>query len=641
MCGIAGFAGKFPAELLERMNGVQAHRGPDDAGLFHDPVAAIGLAHRRLSILDVSSAGHQPMSDPSGRVTIVYNGEIYNFRELRAELEGDGTSFRSRSDTEVLLQLYLRHGAAMLERLNGIFAFALWDAETRRLLLARDGLGVKPLYLGATPRGLLFASELKALLEEPTLPRELDPLALHHHLAYQWCPAPRTMLAAVRKLPPGHAIEIRDGREVRRWSFYDLPYRGDVRAGDDASLAREVRDEVDRAVRRQMVSDVPIGAFLSGGLDSSAVVACAARAAGTRRLQCFTIEFDDDGFRREGYAEDLPYARRVAEHLDVDLHAVRVGPEIVERLEEMLWHLDEPQADPAPLNVLLISELARRHGIKVLLSGAGGDDIFSGYRRHLALHHERLWAWLPAPARRTLAASTGRLGASRPLARRLRKAFQYAAYDGDRRIASYFTWSTPELQRGLYASDLAAQLASEDVLDPLLASLSSLSDAVQPLDRMLYLEGKHFLADHNLNYTDKMGMACGVEIRVPLLDVELVRLAASLPVRVKQHGREGKWIFKRAMEPLLPRDVIYRPKTGFGAPLRQWLQGRLRGSVDELLGEASLRERGLFDPRAVRALVEADRAGRIDGAYTVFAILCIEIWCRRFLTARPSLAAAR
>jgi asparagine synthase (glutamine-hydrolysing) len=322
----------------------------------------------------------------------------------------------------------------------------------------------------------------------------------------------------------------------------------------------------------------------------------------------------------------------------VNLHEIRIRPDVARHLERMIWHLDEPQADPAPINALLISEQARRDGIKVLLSGAGGDDIFSGYRRHQALRFDAAWGRLPRALRSLVAGPAKRAaanggGAGSPLARRLVKLFEHADLDGDLRAISYFWWSGEALRRALYSPALAHATAGEDTAAPLLESLSRIPGVRDPLDRILFLETRHFLADHNLNYTDKMGMAAGVEVRVPLLDLEMVELAARIQPRFKQRGREGKAVFKRAMEGYLPREVVYRPKTGFGAPLRRWLKGELRGLVEETLSAESLKSRGLFDPAAVRRLVELDRAGRVDGAYTILALMSVEIWCRQFVDA--------
>ncbi|MCA9512814.1 MAG: asparagine synthase (glutamine-hydrolyzing) [Myxococcales bacterium] len=638
MCGIAGFSGRFDAALLDRMNAAIVHRGPDDAGTAFDVAAGIGLAHRRLSIIDLSPRGHQPMVDATGTVTVVYNGEIYNYRELRDELVADGYAFRSDCDTEVLLNLYLRDGDKMMSRLNGIYAFALHDSRDDSLLVVRDGLGVKPLYWAETSRGFVFASEMKALLQEPSISRDLDHESVRHHLTYLWTPSPLTMLKSVRKLEPGHALRVRDGRVERHWKFYELPYEQEIVDWPKGDAVVQVRKYLTRAVERQLVADVPVGAFLSGGLDSSAVVALAQRAMGTQRLQCFTIGFKDARAEVEGMAEDLPYAQRVAKHLDVDLHTIYVGPEMVDELPNMVFHLDEPQADPAPINALFISRLAREHGIKVLLSGAGGDDVFTGYRRHRALTIERYWSWLPLPARRALATAAGHVRPANEFLRRLSKAFRYADLDGDDRLASYFQWIDGDQLAPVFHPRLREEFARSP-RSPVLRALDGLPRSVAPLNRMLFLETKFFLADHNLNYVDKVSMANGVEVRVPLLDPELVALVARLPVGYKQRGNTGKWVLRRAMAPYLPREVLYRGKTGFGAPLRNWLRSELAPLVDELLAERALEARGLFDPAGVRALVDADRARRQDASYTIFSLMCIELWCRMFVDVpAPALA---
>jgi asparagine synthase (glutamine-hydrolysing) len=655
MCGIVGFQGSFSLELLQRMSNAVAHRGPDGDGtmlLATEGQAPTGLGHRRLAIIDLSSAGLQPMTvmpDEGGGLlaglTLVYNGEIYNYRELRAELVAAGHRFRSESDSEVLLHLYERDGLDMVTRLNGIFAFAIHDArptgrpvgmERGALFLARDQLGVKPLYIAQTEAGFLFGSEIKALVCHPGLSRAIDPVALHQMLAYLWTPAPRTMLAGVRKVEPGAALIVSGGRVVRQWSYYTVPYEGVIDTRPSGVLAEELAEHVSTAVRRQLVADVPVGAFLSGGLDSSAIVAMMRRAMPDSRITCFTIGFGNDE-DVEGNPADVPYARRVARHLGVDLQEVVIQPGAIGRLEEMIALLDEPQADPAPINALLIAERARAMGIPVLLSGAGGDDLFSGYRRHWALSFERRWAWLPGFIRggiQSLAAASasGRgAGQSSVFARRLAKMFAYAGETPDRRLAAYFWWSTEQLRRGLYTPEFGSQVMSEDTAAPLLASLERIPAERDPLQRMLFLETRHFLADHNLNYTDRAGMAVGVEVRVPLLDADLVRFATRIPSQLKQRGRIGKAIFKQAMEPYLPRDVIYRPKSGFGAPLRRWLHNELRPLFNDTLDPAVLRRRGYFDAAAVGRLIDLDRRGAIDGSYTLFALMCFELWCRRFV----------
>ena len=395
--------------------------------------------------------------------------------------------------------------------------------------------------------------------------------------------------------------------------------------------AREAVASVQRALRtavhRQMVSDVPVGAFLSGGLDSSAVVAMAREVSPA--IECFTIDTGDA--RDAGVTDDLPYARHVAAHLGVTLHEVRIDSgRMAGELERMVVQLDEPLADPAPLNVLFISQLARQHGVKVLLSGAGGDDIFSGYRRHQALRLERLWAWLPGAARRGLRRTSGALDQRNGVARRAAKAWARADATAEERIAGYFLWVDPERARGLFAAEHRAMLNSHAMTAPLLGYLDTSSANADPVQRMLALEQRFFLPDHNLLYTDRMSMAAGVEVRVPFLDDDLVALANRLPGRLKQRGIVGKWVLKKAMAPQLPYDVIHRPKTGFGAPIRTWLRNDLRELVDDTLAESVLKRRGLFDPVAVARLVADDRSGRIDAAYTILSLVSIEVWCRHF-----------
>lgn len=640
MCGITGFYGDFDRSLLQRMSRIIAHRGPDAEGEWFDEKEPVGLAHRRLSIIDLSELGRQPMTDLSGRAIITYNGEIYNFKELRDSLVRDGYSFRSQSDTEVLINLYLRDGYDMLSQLNGIFAFALWDVRKESLFLARDGLGVKPLYYAETPAGFLFSSELKSILVDERVSRELDIDALHDYLTWLWRPAPGTMLKSVKKLPPGAALIVKNGRIEREWTFYDLPYGPNIENIEPDEAVELVRTALQEAVSRQMVADVPVGTFLSGGLDSSSVTALAREYVADGSMQCFTMGFKDRGMEDEGFVNDLPFAERAADHLGVALHTVHAGHEMAGRLEGMIWALDEPQADPAPINAWLISELAREHGIKVLLSGAGGDDIFTGYRRHFALLQEKYWSWLPVPVRRLMARAAGNIPSGRPLGRRLAKAFQMADKNENERIAGYFNWIMPELRNTLFEPGIVEHISRNGRDDPLMSSLQKLPAGTHALNRMLYLEGKHFLADHNLNYTDKMGMATGVEIRVPLLDPDLVALAAKLPVHLKQHGRTGKYIFKKAMEPYLPMDVIYRPKTGFPAPLRRWLHNELKDVVQDALSNESLKKRGLFNAAGVSKLLESDRAGRVDAAYPLFSIVCMELWLRLFVD-RPASALSR
>ncbi|MEW6348552.1 MAG: asparagine synthase (glutamine-hydrolyzing) [Thermodesulfobacteriota bacterium] len=629
MCGIAGFQGDFDRRLLERMSSSVAHRGPDDTGLCWDAEALVGLAHRRLAIIDLTAAARQPMWDATGTVCVTFNGEIYNFAALREELVANGYAFRSRSDAEVLVNLYLRDGNGMLGRLDGMFAFALYDTRDRSLLLARDGIGVKPLYYCELPKGFLFASELKAILLDPSVPRDLDCGAVRSYLTYLWAPSPVTMIEAVRKLEPGCAIRVADGRAQRHWRFYELPYHQPIEPIPEREALRQYRALLDAAVKRQMVADVPVGAFLSGGCDSASVAAMARKHANGEKLQCFTVDAPEQ--QDEGFVDDLPYARQAARHLGVDLHVIRFGGDMADLLPKAIYHLDEPQADLAPISVWLVSRLAREHGIKVLLSGAGGDDFFTGYRAHRALMLERFWSWLPSPVRKGMKVAADQVPPSIPALRRLSRAFQYADLDGDARIASYLQWTEPRLREDLYGSYLREKLAGAALTEPLLDSLAALGPEVPPLNRLLYLHGRHFLADHNLNYTDKMSMSVGVEVRVPFADPELVAFAARLPLGFKQRGSVGKWIMKKAMEPYLPLGVLYRSKTGFAAPVRTWVKRELAPMIQEFLSPERVAMRGLFDPAAVKRTVDLNRQGTVDASFTVLSLLCIELWCTMFV----------
>jgi asparagine synthase (glutamine-hydrolysing) len=629
MCGILGYSGRFDGGRLVSANSMQGHRGPDSCGQYIDESAQVGLGFVRLAILDLSEMGNQPMPGADGKLMLVFNGEIYNFRELRRELEDGGVRFRGTSDSEVLLQLYLRDGDAMLARLNGIFAFAIWDQRNQSLLIARDALGVKPLYFAELPEGIAFASEIKALLHLAPQTRDLDPVALHRYLSFLWCPGDQTPLRTVKKVQPGEAMIIQNGRITRRWTWYELPaVRGVQPSMSEAEALAGTISHLRSAVHRQLVADVPVGAFLSGGLDSSAVVKFAREEA--PHLQCFTIDLvgGDDA----GITGDLPYAKRVAKHLDVELNVVSVSAsDMASDIEQMIAQLDEPLADPAPLNVLYISRLARSHGMKVLLSGAGGDDLFTGYRRHTVLNYEKYWSWIPAILRRGFGSALSHFDQRRAFTRKLRTLAMLAAGSGDERLANYFLWADESRLSDLYTPEFRAKVGGAEAIQPMLSFLKRIPKSVSAMDRMLALEQRFFLADHNLLYTDKMSMAAGVEVRVPFLDLELVDFAARVPAELKQRGKTGKWILKKAMEPYLPHDVIYRPKTGFGAPLRRWVRNELRPLINDVLSKESLERRGLFSPTGVQKLMRDNETGKIDAAYTILSLLSVELWCRTYL----------
>lgn len=631
MCGIVGFSGKASAASLNDAVHSLTHRGPDDHGSYFDEQAAIGLGHTRLSIVDLTQSGHQPMIRAQGEVVLTYNGEIYNFPTLRDELSRTGVTFEGRSDTEVLINLYLAHGPAMLSRLNGIFAFAIWDARDNSLFVARDGLGVKPLYYAETAQGFAFASEIKALCRVMPQAKELDAPSIHRYLTYLWCPGEGTPFRAIRKLQPGEAMIVRAGRVEHRWTWYQLPaFRSPQQFTDENDVIAQLQAQLAGAVERQMLADVPVGAFLSGGLDSSALVALASRI--NPDIHCFTI--NSSGGDDDGTTPDLPYARQVAEHLKVPLDVVEIdSATMAGDLQDMVRQLDEPLADPSALNVLYISQLARRNGIKVLLSGSGGDDLFTGYRRHLALEMERYWNWLPLPMRRALGSAAGLLDQSKPGQRRAAKILGGLALDGDDRLTKYFVWSRYDDLMQLYTPEFRNSVGQQRSDEPMRRFIQDLPTDTSDIERMLTMEQRFFLADHNLCYTDKMSMATGVEVRVPYLDLDVVEFAARIPASMKQRGREGKWILKKAMEPLLPKDVIYRPKTGFGAPLRRWMRHELRSLLGDVLSRESLDRHGIFNPAGVRDLIEANDNGQVDASYTLLSMLCIELWCREFVDA--------
>lgn len=631
MCGIAGFIGNFDESLLSKMGEALRTRGPDNMGVWHGVTESVGFVHTRLSIIDLSEASNQPMTSACGNLKIVFNGEIFNYRQLKSELEKEGYKFSTLGDTEVILNMYLKHGIDFLRKLNGIFALAIYDARSRKTFVARDGQGVKPLYFTSTKLGFIFASELKALLQEKSVDREINADAVAEYLTFMWAPTPSTMLKKVHKLEQGHYLTIFDNQVSDKSEFYDYPHSTQESKLTEFEAIEKTRTYLEQAVRSQLVSDVPLGAFLSGGLDSSSIVALAKKIEPDIDLPCFTIDFKDDRLKQEGMAEDLPYAEQVATHLGLPLNKVTVGSDMVMDLEKMIYQLDEPQADLAPLNAMYISELAKSQGIKVLLSGTGGDDIFTGYRRHYALQKERYWNWLPYHARKTLRKVSSMLPVENPQLRRVAKAFQYADYDKSPRLASYFYWIDPEISLNLFSQDFKSKFSVYAPDRQLIESLNKLPANTSDLNKMLYLEQKHFLTDHNLNYTDKVSMANGVEVRVPLLDPDLIRHVLSLPDGFKQRGSTGKWIFKKAMEPYLPYNVIYRPKTGFGAPIRRWIKYDLKILVDDLLSEESIKKRGLFNHLEVDKLIKNNQFGIRDYSYTIFSLLTIEIWCRKFI----------
>jgi asparagine synthase (glutamine-hydrolysing) len=634
MCGICGYqsaCGGFQQNLIQDMAELIAHRGPDDCGFWEDPARQVALGHTRLSIIDLRPEGRQPMQNETGTIFLICNGEIYNYKQLRQELVNKGHRFSSFSDSEVLLHLYEQDGVDMLSRLNGIFAFAIFDCEKNRLFCARDQLGVKPFYYAQVGNLFAFASELKAILAVPQIPKDIDPIAIHNTLTFLWSPSPNTMFKTIRKLEPGFALIVKDGQIKRHWQYYDIPYQQETNLiYSESEAIKAVQEALLTAVERQLMADVPVGAFMSGGLDTSSIVAMMKKIKPQEKPKCYTISFAG-GKQYEGAVNDLPYARIVAKHLDVDLEEIEINPSIVENIEKMIYLLDEPQADLAPLNIMLICQKARQDGIKVLLSGAGGDDIFSGYRRHVALFIERYWAWLPPYVRRIISTTAKLTSVEWPIARKMRKIFENAYLAPENRLIAYFFWLSQNRIKELYADDFRNALADYDSFIPMRNHLANIPGVKNPLNQMLYLECKTFLPDHNLNYTDKMGMASGVEIRVPLLDIDLVRLSTRISPNLKQHARLGKYILKKAMEPYLPHEIIYRPKAAIPSPVRTWLLGDLKEFVHDILSPHNIRQRGWFNPNTVQKLLEDNESMKIDASYSIWAILSMEIWARLFL----------
>tara|TARA_B110000008_G_C16970330_1_gene563664 strand:+ start:507 stop:2399 length:1893 start_codon:yes stop_codon:yes gene_type:complete len=628
MCGIVGIYGG-DIRLIDSACSSLSHRGPDDSGIYLDHKNKIALGHQRLSIIDLSDLGHQPMFSEDKKIVIVFNGEIYNFIELKNDLIKEGYSFKGSSDTEVLLNLYIAYGEEMLEKLNGIFAFAILDISIKKLFIARDALGVKPLYYSQEGETFAFASEIKSLFDFEPKDIEIDIESINRYLAFLWCPGDGTPIKSIKKLKPGEALIIKNGQIKKKWFWYKLPFFRNINS--DLSKAESINGttyNLRKAVHRQMVSDVPLGAFLSGGLDSSAVVSFAREL--NQDINCFTIE--TIGKQERGFIDDLPFAKKVAKHLNVNLEVVPVdSSKIADDIQSMVVQLDEPLADPASLNVRYISKLAREQGIKVLLSGAGGDDLFTGYRRHHAIEIERYWSWMPQNIRTLLDTNSKELDTTKPFQRRLKKLLSGASLNENDRLINYFRWTNDATLEALFSDDFKEIIQKTNPNTPLLEFISPISRDSTKLDRMLSIEQRFFLTDHNLNYTDKMSMAEGVETRVPFLDTELVDFVAKIPSKFKQNGRQGKWVLKKAMEPFLPKSIIYRPKTGFGVPLRRWINKELNELLRDLLSSASIKNRGIFSAQSVEKLLMDNHSGKIDASYTILSLLCIEIWCRAYI----------
>jgi asparagine synthase (glutamine-hydrolysing) len=629
MCGIYGLlqldGDPIPGGALSGMGQRTIHRGPDDEGFYANGPVALGM--RRLSIIDVAG-GHQPLSNEDGTLWLVANGEIYNYRELRQGLVAQGHRFRTASDCETLLHLYEQYGDDFLQRVNGMFAFALWDSVRGRLVVARDRLGIKPLYVWRNARRLAFASEAKALFALPGIHAELDTSALYSYLALGYVPAPQSMFRGVHKLLPATMLIAESGRIEER-CYWRLPMEVD-RSRSEKQWIGDIRDHLEKSVHSQMVSDVPIGAFLSGGVDSSAVVAFMS-AHSDRPVKTYAIGFGGGG--AESYYNELPYARQIAERFKTDHHEILVRPDVASLLPRLLWHMDEPVADTAFITTYLVSEFARRE-VTVILSGVGGDELFGGYRRYLGSHYQSRFDRLPAGLRRAAFALGEKLPSDRhsPLLNTMRLAKGFLASAGlplEERYRSYVE---------VVSDDSAVQLlrdapgARADLLEGAFRGATSTDD----LNRMLAVDTATQLPDDLLLLTDRMSMAVSLECRVPLLDHELVELAARMPEDVKIRGGRLKHAMKAALSDLIPRDILERKKRGFGTPMGAWLKGDLAPMMHDLLSEPSIEARGLFNYPEIAKLIAAHEANRIDGTDRLLSLLNFEIWARIYLDGRSA-----
>lgn len=639
MCGIAGIISQDPERrIVPALKSIE-HRGRDDEGVFISDAFGPSklktcLGHRRLSIIDTSSAGHQPMTTSDNRYSIILNGEIYNYKDVRKKLERQGEVFITQTDTEVLLKAFRKWNVGALDKLNGMFAFAVWDDVEKELTLVRDRAGIKPLYYARLGDSFVFASEIKAILANGLVDAELDAEGLNQYLTFLWTPDPQTVFKNIFKLPPAHWLKWKDG-EVKQQAWWDLSFN-DI---DSAKNEQEWRDEVlatlDRVVEMEMVADVPLGSFLSGGVDSSSIVALMNEHSGGRSVSTYTVGIEAEDLKYDIIPDDAVWARRVGKLFDTDYHETMLKPDVADLLPKLVHHLDEPVADPAIITSYLISKAARET-LTVLLSGVGGDEVFAGYPRQLAMKMASVLDPIPSlirsPVLKTISGILpgGKPGRFTAPLRNAKKFTASAGMDFEDRYLGFGTYFTHEAKQKLYSESLRTETAGFDAYKYHREYFDRVSDA-DPLNRLLYVDFKTFLPCLNLAYTDKTSMAANLEVRVPFLNVELVELAARMPVKMKLNGLKRKYILKKAAEKLLPHDVVWRKKAGFGAPVRAWLRGPLKPMVEDLLSESNVMERGLFDPKEVRRVIDANLSGREDLSLQVFQLLTLELWMREFI----------
>jgi asparagine synthase (glutamine-hydrolysing) len=629
MCGIAGVLytdASRPVErqVLKAMADSLAHRGPDAEGFWIEP--GIGLAHRRLSIIDLAG-GDQPIGNEDGSIQVVLNGEIYNYQQLRADLEKRGHTFRTRSDTETLVHLYEESGDHLVDRLRGMFAFALWDSKRRRLVLGRDRLGIKPLYVYRDAEKVLFGSELKAILAHGEVARAIDITALEEYFAFGMVPGRRSIFQNIEKLPPAHVLTIRsDVRDVNPRRYWQLRIAADPRRSAE-DWQEAIRTKVDEAVRAHLIADVPVGAFLSGGLDSSVVVAAASRLS-QDSLRTFSIGFEEEAF------SELPYARQVAQQFGTRHHEEIVTPDAVSLLDTLTYHYDEPFADSSAIPTFLVSRLARR-SVKVALSGDGGDEAFGGYARYAHdLKEAALRRCLPAWLRR---AALGPLAGiwpkadwlPRPL--RAKTLLTNLALPSDAAYANTLTWCRQPLRRQLLAKDIAADLNGQDP-ERIVRHGYGLAPADDPLGGMIAADIETILPDDFLVKVDRASMAHGLEIRPPLLDHELLELAGQIPSKWKVRGNQTKWIFKQAYQHQLPEAAVWRAKHGFEIPLDAWLRKGLREQFEAAVLQPNAKVTELINRTTASKIYRAHLAGTGRHGSVLWSLLILARWADRYLS---------
>jgi asparagine synthase (glutamine-hydrolysing) len=632
MCGIAGQVrddgAAVEAPLLHAMCDALEHRGPDSRGVHR--AEGVGLAIQRLRVIDLDT-GDQPIYNEDRTLAVVLNGEIYNYRELREDLRARGHTFSTQGDTEVIVHLYEEEGPRCVERLHGMFAFALYDARERQLMLARDRVGKKPLFYSEREGCLSFASELRALIRDHEISREIDHQAMDSFLAYQYVPGPRTAFRAVSKLPPGSTLIRRDGRsKVER--YWRLDYSRKLTAADGPELERELLDQITRAVRRRMVADVPLGAFLSGGVDSSAVVAAMAEAS-SEPVKTFSIGFEDEAFN------ELPSARLIADRYATDHHEFVVEPNAVELIPRIVRHHGEPFADSSAIPTFYLSEMTRRH-VTVALNGDGGDESFAGYVRHTANALAGRLDHLPGPLRRGASAAARRLPLQRSPRTNWNRAVRLArglGADPAERYRAYVSHFKDDERRALYTREYADLVGASGAPEVIAAPWREASGA-SVVDKVLQVDVETYLADDLLVKADIATMAHSLEGRSPFLDHELMEFAAALPPELKLRGMERKVLLRRALRAWLPDEILDRPKMGFGVPLGAWFRGELAGYVTDVLLDPAATRRGYFDPAQVRDLIDRHVTGAEDASSRLWTLLMHEWWHREFVD-QPAYAA--